>query len=55
MESLVVWLDANEIHHVLKAENIEVDILSKLALDGVPDDIAQIFLTEELMRTSTDD
>lgn len=49
-KGLLARLSAYEIHHVLRAENREADILSKLELRGVPDHIAMMCRVEEVER-----
>lgn len=53
-EGLLAKLEAYEVHHVPRTENREVDILSKLALSGVPDHIARMCKLEEIERPSTE-
>lgn len=53
-EGLLARLVAYEVHHVPRAENKEADILSKLALGGVPDHIAMMFQVEEVERPNTE-
>ncbi|XP_019173823.1 PREDICTED: uncharacterized protein LOC109169395 [Ipomoea nil] len=44
-----------EIEHISRADNIEVDILSKIALEGIPDHLAKICQKEELSRPSIEE
>lgn len=53
-EGLLVKLAAYEVHHVPRSENKEADILSKLALGGLPDYIACMCKLEEVEKPSTE-
>lgn len=45
---------AYEVQHMPRTENKEVDVFSKLALEGMPDHISQMCRVEEVERTSTE-
>lgn len=53
-EGLLARLSTYEIHYVPRAENKEADILSKLALEGVPNHIAMMCLMEEVEMPNTE-
>ncbi|XP_019184278.1 PREDICTED: uncharacterized protein LOC109179169 [Ipomoea nil] len=44
-----------EIEHISRADNIEADMLSKIALEGIPDHLAKICQKEELSRPSIEE
>ncbi|XP_019157206.1 PREDICTED: uncharacterized protein LOC109153800 [Ipomoea nil] len=46
---------AYEIEHISRADNIEADILSKIALEGIPDHLVKICQKEELSRPSIEE
>ncbi|XP_019190616.1 PREDICTED: uncharacterized protein LOC109185074 [Ipomoea nil] len=46
---------ANEIEYISRTDNVEADILSKIALEGVPDHLIKIFHKEELSRPSIEE
>ncbi|XP_019163604.1 PREDICTED: uncharacterized protein LOC109159946 [Ipomoea nil] len=45
-------LEAYEIEYISRADNVEADILSKIALEGVPDHLIRICQKEELSQPS---
>ncbi|XP_019155249.1 PREDICTED: uncharacterized protein LOC109152130 [Ipomoea nil] len=46
---------AHEIEHISRSDNTEADILSKIALEGVPDHFLRICLKEDLPRPSIEE
>ncbi|XP_019150529.1 PREDICTED: uncharacterized protein LOC109147322 [Ipomoea nil] len=46
---------AYEIEYISRADNVEADILSKIALEGVPDHLVKICQKEELNRPSIEE
>ncbi|XP_019184170.1 PREDICTED: uncharacterized protein LOC109179056 [Ipomoea nil] len=44
-----------EIEHISRVDNTKADILSKIALEGIPDHLAKIFQKEELRRPSIEE
>lgn len=46
--------EAYELEHVPRAENIEADILSKMALGGIPDHLLRICQKEKVFQASID-
>ncbi|XP_031106229.1 uncharacterized protein LOC116010872 [Ipomoea triloba] len=54
VEGLLTKLETYEIHHVLRLENQEADILSKLFLGGIPDHLKRICKTEIVDMPSTE-
>ncbi|XP_019200277.1 PREDICTED: uncharacterized protein LOC109193905 [Ipomoea nil] len=46
---------AYEIEYISRADNVEADILSKIALEGVPDHLIRICRKEELNRPSVEE
>lgn len=53
-EGLLGKLTAYEVIHVPRAKNVEVDILSRLAVSELPDHLSQIYRTEIVERLSTE-
>lgn len=53
-EGLLEKLTAYEVIHVPRAKNMEADILSKLAINELPDQLSQVCRTEIVDRTSTE-
>ncbi|XP_019195683.1 PREDICTED: uncharacterized protein LOC109189530 [Ipomoea nil] len=47
--------EAYEIEYISRADNVEADILSKIALEGVPDRLIKICQKEELSRPSVEE
>ncbi|XP_019173284.1 PREDICTED: uncharacterized protein LOC109168884 [Ipomoea nil] len=47
--------EAYEIEYISRADNVEADILSKIAMEGVPDRLIKICQKEELSRPSVEE
>ncbi|XP_019184806.1 PREDICTED: uncharacterized protein LOC109179766 [Ipomoea nil] len=54
-EELLKGFVAYEIEHIPRTENTEADILSKIALEGIPDHLLRICQKEELHRPSIEE
>ncbi|XP_019160036.1 PREDICTED: uncharacterized protein LOC109156639 [Ipomoea nil] len=52
---LLKGFGAYEIEYISRADNTEADILSKIALEGVPDHLVRICQKEELVRPSIEE